>query len=784
MGGNALARGTGILKGACFLAGALALTAQTILLREFFVVASGNEFSFGPVLATWLLGVFIGSLAGGPLAARAKHPGAALGISLLGLVIAGWTGVSLIRSLHSLTGTPAGVVIQFFPSLLASILTIAPCGFFVGLSLPLAARSAQQRQARAGGLIAGLSDVYIMEALGAAAAGTLYTFILAGRVGSFTILALFSLPLLATATLLSVTEHRWRAAVTAATALFMAVLLFSGSAGRWETITAQRRWRASSTWPLIDAVDSPFQNLTLGKGDGQYSLYANGQLAVTFPDEETQRLLAARLLTQHLAPRRILVLGEALSGLGRVLLDCPDLDITAVELDPLLLQAIRDHLPPAERAALAHPRFHQLSADPRRFVQRRLRTTGTEAAAGFFDLIYVGVPEPSTALLNRCYTQDFFRTLGHMLGPSGTLALRVTSSENYTRGLVDDYTAVIFRTLKAVFPRLVVAPGMENFFFASFSPASVSDDPTVLARRFQRLGLKPAKLHLIFTSLFPNEKTAFIRQRLEEKVRGPLNTDSRPLATFAYNKILGWYSGGPVQPAQKFEKLSWPLLLFPLAAGLLLFALARRFNWPSPRRRKRLSVLAAVAAAGFAGLACELVIIYAFEIIAGYIYRAIGLIVAAFMVGIPLGARMAQRRWIADGDQAPRTRPLLRRLAGMLLLIAAVAAPFAPVIAALASYSAAAQVFIFAVIIFLGALIGGIFPLGAAIYLAESEKSRQAVGTAGMVYAADHLGAAAGALLIGPALIPLFGIHACGLFVALIALTAAAIAACSFGPAE
>ena len=61
---------------------------------------------------------------------------------------------------------------------------------------------------------------------------------------------------------------------------------------------------------LVANRDSKYQNLQLGVSHGQYCLFANGQLAAVFPDDDTHRILAAQLLSQHPRPRRILVIGE------------------------------------------------------------------------------------------------------------------------------------------------------------------------------------------------------------------------------------------------------------------------------------------------------------------------------------------------------------------------------------------------------------------------------------------------------------------------------------------
>jgi predicted MFS family arabinose efflux permease len=56
-----------------FFLGAFTLIQQTIILREIFVVVSGNELSFGITLANWLAGVFFGSAAGGFVVDRIRR---------------------------------------------------------------------------------------------------------------------------------------------------------------------------------------------------------------------------------------------------------------------------------------------------------------------------------------------------------------------------------------------------------------------------------------------------------------------------------------------------------------------------------------------------------------------------------------------------------------------------------------------------------------------------------------------------------------------------------------
>ena len=63
-----------------------------------------------------------------------------------------------------------------------------------------------------------------------------------------------------------------------------------------------------------------------------------------------------------------------------------------------------------------------------------------------------------------------------------------------------------------------------------------------------------------------------------------------------------------------------------------------------------------VATTGFSGMVCDLLIVLLFQTIYGYVYRYVGLIIAAFMAGLALGGWAVMRRpTLSRGEASERS---------------------------------------------------------------------------------------------------------------------------------
>jgi len=185
------------------------------------------------------------------------------------------------------------------------------------------------------------------------------------------------------------------------------------------------------------------------------------------------------------------------------------------------------------------------------------------------------------------------------------------------------------------------------------------------------------------------------------------------------------------------------------------------------RRSRLVTVPFAIGATGFAGMTFDLVVIFAFQTLYGYVYQQIGLLITAFMAGISLGgwwmARWLKTKLVGSGHPVA-LRPVLVRLEATIVvylvafpltlaLLHARAPEFAWVRMALLGLNAVA-----------GLLVGLEFPLANALYLPTTvplkrhREASRAEETAGILYAADLVGACLGALAVSVALLPALGI--------------------------
>jgi spermidine synthase len=753
-----------------FSLGAFALVSQTMMLREFFVVVYGNELVFGVLLTNWLVGIFIGALFGGAAAEKSKDNLMLFVMSILAMCVLLPVSITFTRLLYTISGTSAGTYIGFFKVFFYSALFIIPVSFFIGFVFPIAAKVQSQHldyNSNNGisiiGQVKGISNIYIFEAFGSLLSGVVYTFFLVGRCNAYLVAALIILPLLICSGLILLKSRRYKTfSIVCLLLIFNLVSLLPSVSHKFDAVTVEKRWQSISTLPLVYTTDSKYQNIAVANLFNQYNLYLNSMFAVVFPNDEDNMLLAAHLVCQHPGPQRILIIGDAASGLAKALLRFDFKEVISVEIDGKTIETILKFLPPEDKRILNDKRFKIVIQDGRKYVKDLIRSNGkagnSQSPPLEFDVVFVNVPEPSTLLLNRYYTREFFGDLSQVMKDSGVIALKITSSENYEKGIVSDYTASVYHTVKSVFPEVVVAPGHQNFIFASKEGASVSDNPELLAQRYTATGVQPEKLGFIFYSFYPEEKTRFIKKALQTSGKFKINSDETPIATIYFNKIIGWYAASNISGILGFFET---IKLKDVTVIILVLFLARLFYlWGAKRKKSihrhrflKFHTLLAVFSSGMAGLSLELVILYTFQDNFGSIYHIIGFIIAIFMFGLPLGA-VTSNALLSRGKFAQQKR-IIAFIIFIQVALAAISFLLPHMTKLFAKVVIIHQVVIFVETVLVGFAVGLVFPLSIHLYLGKQEKTGK---TAGIVDAFDHMGAAVGAFFIGTLFLPVMGV--------------------------
>ena len=760
-----------------FFLGAFALVSQTMILREFFVVVYGNEFIFGVLLANWLIGIFIGAIFGSITADRNKNNLKTFSLSILLIAIVFPISITAIRFLYTISRTPIGTYVSFSDVALYSALFIIPVSFFIGFAFPIAARvhigagDAAGIDASGQNRVQKISTIYIIEALGSLLGGVIYTFFLVGRFNPYFIAALITLPLLVSCWIaLNKTSLKIIRAFTVILLIINVLALIPFINRKIENFTVTKRWHSFSQLPLDYSIDSKYQNIAVSKIDNQYNIYLNTMLAAVFPNDEDNMILAAHLVAQHPPvlenqkehqKMRVLVIGDAVSGLARYILRYNVEKLISVEIDPKVIDTGLAFLPTNEKQIIQKyredGRLEIKIKDGRKFVNDLLEGKEPGIKPPYFDIIYINVSEPSTLLLNRFYTVEFFRDLTRILRENGIVALKVTASEDYLQGIVSEYTASIYNTVKSVLPYVMAAPGAQDFIFAAVAPGIITNNPDILEERYTQTGVSPASLGLIFRSLYPPPKTEAVNNALRSHVPYHLNTDRNPIAGFYFNKIIGWYGKSRLSHVLEFfEKVKVGDIII-IALVLFFSRLAYiGIKWKPTgiirRRALKFHTLLAVFCGGMAGLSLELVLIYTYQYHFGSVYHIIGFIVAIFMFGLPIGALTSAS--LINRGKLTREWEVMKAIILVQAGIVVIAFLLPYIVSIFGRFSFLEQFIIFVQTVLIGFAVGLLFPLAVHLYMGNSEKVGQA---AGVINAFDHIGAAVGAFFMGSLFLPVMG---------------------------
>jgi len=730
-----------------FGAGLFSLTAQTVLLREQLVVFGGNELGTGIFLATWLGWVGAGALGGRwwleqrPEADR-----------WLGSICAAWLPLAVIQLLAFQLLRPLGGVgpAELFPLERLALLSLAlnaPTSFVTGLVFTLAA-GREERRATAR---------YAWEAAGCFAGGAGVTLGLLAGWSGLTLLGLGVLPLAAAL------AGRGRRASTEAALLGLAsaALALGGGAAT----TALARGHLGRLLPgaeLLGSVDTPHGRWVVAAREGQRVVLRDGQVAASHPDPASAPLEAALAAAQASGPARVLVVGDPAHELCVSLLAHDSVErLDRVVVDGEALAFVEPLLPAAGRRALQDPRLHTRTGDPRALLGR-----GTDDP---WDLVVVAAADPATAASARLFSADFLRQLAPLLSADGVVATRVMSGENHLGPELARQGASALTTLRSVFDGVVVLPGDPSRFYASPGAGVVTDDGAELARRHRRFGRGSVVPAEGLASLVDPRRTAFVRdayQQPDPAGRSLVATDARPLSSTLALLVQGRLAGSSwvrwMHGVRAAGAWTWavPLLL------LLVLGVHRLLARAEPATEQRTLAAAALGGAGLTSLAFGVMLLFALQAKAGVLFGQVGLATSTQLAGIAAGAALGRPLAARLDPTATRGGSRLPRAPMLALALQGALAASLPGLLALLPHGPAGVPGFLGLFALAGLVTGLAFPAGATLFGDDRP--------AGLLFAADHLGGAVGAAVVGVAVVPLLGTGgACALLMGLQGVVAA-----------
>lgn len=658
--------------------GIASVAVQLVCVREYLAQFQGNEIVIALIFFCWLVFGGIGTVAAKGIRTRVLRPSPTI-LAILSclLVIFSVGQVVAIRWLRDLVFMH-GTSVGFYPTLGYVAATILPYALLVGFVLPYSLSVARYRSPRYPG-----NWIYMADNAGDVAGAAVFSFALVHWLTPFQVLLAVHLPLLASLLRLeSAFSRRSATAGIAAMVALVAGVVFEDQL--LPTREGRRVHYAESRYGRIEVVELA----------GQIAFYADGVPSLFSQDPALAEEIVHIPLSQIDRPRRLLLVSAVGGMMAEVAKYRPD-QVDYVELDPLAaqLQLRFGMVMPMEGLTV-------ITQDARAY----LSLTST-----LYDAILVSLPEPETFQVNRFYTAGFFELAKNHLAPGGVFSFGVDGVANYVSETRQQQLSSLANTARAFFAHVMLMPGERLLFVCRDRPIR-TDIPVLLERK----GIDTRHIRRYFVGDLTDQRIRQLNDAVDPGI--PQNLDLSPrLMRLAF---LGWFE-------RHGESPGWFALVLS-AAALVYFLRISRPQW-------------VLLTTGCVNIGAEMVAIFTFQTLYGYIYLQIGVLVTVFLAGLLPGA------WAGGRFAGNRRRALMT--ADLLLCLLLVL--FALILVVVRQALPAAVLYGFGLAV--SFCCGFQFPLALMV-------SGDSTAAAAQSFSADLVGAAIGVLLVSLVLIPFMGL--------------------------
>jgi spermidine synthase len=705
--------------------GGTATAAQILIIRELLVAFYGSELAIGVILANWLLLEAAGSYWARKWAEYSRRHVTVFAIMQVCIGLGCILSVLFIRSFKYIFHFSTGEILGFPYMAIISFLALAPIAILDGALFPFGCRGLRQVSRKQG--VAG--RVYLYQALGSFGAALCFVFWLIAWLNTIELASiLFILNCCSAYYYLSATgQANWIKNSVKIILLLLLCMFFLKGNSRLHEFSSRLLWYEHD---LQATQNSVYSNIAVISKEGQYTFFANGIPYATTP--QPTALIEEKVhlpMLFHASPEKVLVIGGGAGGILSEILKHPVKSTDYTEQDPLIITCFEQFSTPLTEYELHHDSIVVHPQEGRLFLKKTQKK---------YDLIMVNFPIPSTLLLNRYYTVEFFRLAREHLAKDGLFSISLPGSETFLGQEVKNLNQTIYGSLKEVFPNVRILVGNENIFLGAVQKDLESISQKLLIDRLEARNISGGLI-----------TDWYLRYKIDQERFGPLaadiqkvgqqrvNNDQQPTAVIESMIFLNMISSPIFADFLAVAKnISFSACLVIVGIAVLTMIVCQF------RSRKRPYIMASIFSTGFTGMFMHVTLILAFQIYYGYVYHYIGLLISLFMLGLAGGSYLAMRM----------SKPLLAPVeAGIVIHAMLVYAFFAAEPEGLFISSLAIYVFSF----ISGALTGAEYPL-AVSRSSQSDKSVSIIS--GKLYAVDLIGGFWGAILTAVFLLPVMGI--------------------------
>jgi spermidine synthase len=558
-----------------FVVGFTSTSVQLLLIREMMNISGGYELITGTFLGSWLIASAIGAaIAGKSILNDIKK------INLF-FFVSSFISLLLLILLSKLF-LETGETPSFLASLIYTFLVLLPfclVSGFTFVKLISAARTGYDFKP---------GKSFSIETLGGIIAGIFVSVIASGWLNTYQLLLLIILLFFSYTILTFFIKKQNLKFILKILVLFLASFII---------VTNPDNLFRQLLLPGVKVTgteDTPYGNITHGEYAGEKSIYYNQRL-INYSDDVTEREEDIHYaLLQKRNPEKVLLISGSIKSHLPEILKYPVKKVIFIERDPALVKSEIYDIDPGTVDLTVE------NDDAFRYIRQNKELV---------DAVILLLPPPSTLLINRFYTTDFFISVKNTLNPGGIFVCSPGPGETYFNKESLNLYSSIYNSLNAVFRNVTPVSGNKLYFISSDEDISVS-----FCRLAEERGIKNIYVSSDFLSDdLIEKKSAEVISFLDRKVRQ--NTSIFPVACFHFQS---YYFSKNLD--EKIPALVLMILAFVMPVLLV-------------QRRNLIMYFSASSLAGF-----EIILLLTLQLTAGNMYQLTGLIIAGLMAGLAVGS--------------------------------------------------------------------------------------------------------------------------------------------------
>ncbi|MHC4268150.1 MAG: polyamine aminopropyltransferase [Planctomycetota bacterium] len=182
---------------------------------------------------------------------------------------------------------------------------------------------------------------------------------------------------------------------------------------------------------IIFEQQTAYQKIVITQWKDKYWLFINGnEQFSTFDEEKYHEPLIHPAMSLSTQKKNILVLGGGEGLAVREILKYKDVEkVTVVDLDPVMTELAQYNpiITKINQNSMVDIKVNIINQDAFKFIENR---------AGFYDIIFVDLPDPNSVTLARLYSREFYTLCQRRLNKYGIIVTQASSTVHSANSFV------------------------------------------------------------------------------------------------------------------------------------------------------------------------------------------------------------------------------------------------------------------------------------------------------------------------------------------------------------